>query len=483
MKILRSVVVTIRSRIEGSRVLFCYNSENEPFTKFTLSAHLEQSALDSRDVKYYHQAEKSIIDFGSLLVPRRMKEGPYLLSVDRYTVVGYTKEIPDDDDDSDYSLLSIVFFLQKDFYVPAVIEGFVTASRAIATSLVFEEIKEHFITTQVHTIFAVREKFCRENAKRNTLLSYKDLVTRIISKSALASAIQDLFVDIKSKGVAHIKLNGKYLLPISLNNYENIFSRVLRPYHTLFLFKNPHEWITNLMESDDILFDHFTQTNAKEFISQVQVIIQNADPLHSFEYLSLTTGISLDIVYQIARYLVYWGKARVIEAISLDNVYILAQTKPPVMDAKGSTYVSTTLNYQTVQIRPQLLASKYNDECQWQNLHQLLSYFDNKKSLETIIEDMAEGLYDSFTSSVAWLITHGVLSHVKKFVLNLSPTLLSSLQSESSLNDDKKNLLKILPFCDGKTHLNELIYLSKVDKETIFHLVQQCDDLVMLCHE
>ena len=99
MNILRSVVVAVRSPIEGSRVLFCYNSENEPFTKFTLTANLEETGLEQRDIKYYHPAEKSIVDFGSLLVPRRMKEGDYIFSADRYTLVGYVKQFPEDEDE------------------------------------------------------------------------------------------------------------------------------------------------------------------------------------------------------------------------------------------------------------------------------------------------------------------------------------------------------------------------------------------------
>ncbi|EKE42331.1 hypothetical protein ENUP19_0163G0021 [Entamoeba nuttalli] len=487
MKILRSIVVSVRSCIEGSRVLFCYNSENEPFNKFTLAGNLEQPALDPRNIKYYHEAEASIVDFGSLLVPRRMKEGPFIFSVDRHTLVGYLKEFPEDDDEeNEFTLINVVFFLQKDFYVPAVIDGFVTASRTISNSLIFEETRNRYVSKEVRKIFNVREKFCRENSKRETPLTYKDLISEIILKSNLAASIQDIFIDLKTKGVAHSKINSKYLLPISLNNYENIFSEQLQPYHALFLFKNPEEWINNLIESDELILltEQFTHIRSKEFINQVKTILQTATPMNSFQYLSMVTNISLETVYHIARYLVYWGKAKIIEAIQLDDIYVMSKIRSPLLNAKGVSYASSKMNYQTVEIRPSVLFNKYEEECPWKDIGKLLSYFEEKKSLDNIIENIPEGEYDAFTDSVAWLISFGILNRIKTYILCIVPSFIEEIKSKLQPTIIEQHLIKISKYLTGRVDLKEMGIKANVSREDIEQIMTTYpNQLIYLSYE
>ncbi|EDS88580.1 hypothetical protein, conserved, partial [Entamoeba histolytica HM-1:IMSS] len=267
----------------------------------------------------------------------------------------------------------------------------------ISKALILEEINSGYVSTQVRKIFSTRQKFCQENIRRDVPLTYKELVTEIITKSDLASAMQKIFIDLKTNGVAHTKMNKKYLPPISLKNYDDVFSQQLLPYHSIFLFKTSKEWISCLTNSDDLILlpEQFPHIQNKGFFEKVKKVLQVSTPQTSLQYLSMTTEIPLLEIYDVVRYLVYWGKAKVIEAVFLDDVYILSPSK------------------ETQPVKT--LAMRFKEECGG-DITKVLNSFIEKKTLDKILEPIPEGDQDSFVEAFTWLIAHDVLIRVRKYL-------------------------------------------------------------------
>ncbi|ELP92256.1 hypothetical protein EIN_118300 [Entamoeba invadens IP1] len=494
METLKHVVVAVRSRAEGSRILFCFNMDNEPFA---LSNSVEQAILDQRNAKYYHPSEAQIVNFGSVLVPRRMKEGPFVFSVDTYTLVVYLKEFPEDEDEEKFvyffelTSISTVFLLQKDVYIRSVIDGFMTVSKTISKALILEEINSGYVSTQVRKIFSTRQKFCQENIRRDVPLTYKELVTEIITKSDLASAMQKIFIDLKTNGVAHTKMNKKYLPPISLKNYDDVFSQQLLPYHSIFLFKTSKEWISCLTNSDDLILlpEQFPHIQNKGFFEKVKKVLQVSTPQTSLQYLSMTTEIPLLEIYDVVRYLVYWGKAKVIEAVFLDDVYILSpskETQPGYFLPKECCESPQKIQDGTSShIKVKTLAMRFKEECGG-DITKVLNSFIEKKTLDKILEPIPEGDQDSFVEAFTWLIAHDVLIRVRKYLYCIDKKWFNDLQlhEESTLDDDLKQFKKMEMYFDGKTDLKEISSKTGITLPEIFHLQKKYQQYVlMLCYE
>ena len=108
----------------------------------------------------------------------------------------------------------------------------------------------------------------------------------------------------KSQYQSHVIQLGEREEPLNIQSHNLAAS--FRPYQTLLLVREETEILSALPPDASI---------------QLLTLVKHANPLHSFQELSVTTGIPLQQVHRLAAHLTYWGQARVIDTILGNNKY------------------------------------------------------------------------------------------------------------------------------------------------------------------
>jgi hypothetical protein len=90
----------------------------------------------------------------------------------------------------------------------------------------------------------------------------------------------------------------------------------LRPYKALLLLPGRKEEVLEAMPPDGS--------------AALASLLKVATPTQGLEELALALGYPLSQVYRLAAHLVYWGKARIIDAISSRNVYAISPGPKPL---------------------------------------------------------------------------------------------------------------------------------------------------------
>ena len=132
----------------------------------------------------------------------------------------------------------------------------------------------------------------------------------ILEKSSLARLLMDIYNAFDSPGPMHVLVNSSVYLSLDIPNVhlekQGESFPTLRPYQTLLLLYEREEIMNQCPNgSSPLLLD----------------LIQKVDPLLNFEEMQTLLNIPLSQIYKLAAHLVFWKKARVIDTVSIRNVY------------------------------------------------------------------------------------------------------------------------------------------------------------------
>jgi len=161
--------------------------------------------------------------------------------------------------------------------------------------------------------------------------SYEDsnqLMDCILYRSSLARDLATIYDSLISDRIAHVVINNSVdlslqippMLPSLDDNEEYLLSDeqilsndtsfpTLRPYHALLLLEDPEE-----------ILKSFPKDPSPTLVELIQVVT----PMQCFEELQSILDCSLSHIYKLAAHLVYWRKARIIDVISIRNVYVIS---------------------------------------------------------------------------------------------------------------------------------------------------------------
>lgn len=145
-----------------------------------------------------------------------------------------------------------------------------------------------------------------ENGSSTVEVDPQTLIDVSLGKSVLANDLKRVFHGLEESGAAHVVLNGWVKLSLTLTDAVTVRMASLRPYHTLLLLTDKEDILSKLPA------DH---------ARQLRDLVEAVNPLKSFQDLALDTGIPIHQVFRLAAHLVYWGFGRIVDAITLYNIY------------------------------------------------------------------------------------------------------------------------------------------------------------------
>lgn len=267
---------------------------------------------------------------------------------------------------SETSMFNVIFALEKKPGAPddqqRSVRGFHAAAARLANALLHEELRAGFVSKEVRELLYLRDELAQHRRGRgasgatsgssgmlpsggpgggssaatvttaaagatNLLLHHhhhhreggppeaagsvaevdqQSFIELSLAKSQLANDLKRVFHGLDESGTVQVVLNRWVTLSLTLSDAVDVQMNSIRPYHTLLLLKD-----------EDKIIDALPPDHSR----QLRVLIEAVNPLKSFQDLSLETCIPIHQVFRLAAHLVYWGFGRIVDAITLHNIY------------------------------------------------------------------------------------------------------------------------------------------------------------------
>jgi len=252
------------------------------------------------------------------------------------------------------------------------------------------------------------------------------IVDAMLEKSQLARELKEVFEGLSKFGNVDMALNSRVGLTLTLQNPLLHPNKPLRPYQALLLHSefrhNPH------------ISDSRTQ------LDRVAKYSLQYGPQKSFEEMSMALSIPLQEVFRVAAHLVYWRKARVIDAVMPENIYRVSQNADldpcGVLHREFQNQLGEIFNTNFQSRKEQNDEGKIEvtkDEtvngfpkagASFISLARILEAFSrgNKfgqpKTLKDIQDDLQRKWHirqDEFSLMMTWLLQHELISRLRRF--------------------------------------------------------------------
>jgi hypothetical protein len=174
----------------------------------------------------------------------------------------------------------------------------------VAAALKYEQLRRLYIRKEAELILSIREQY--------RLSSEADITNKILESSSLARELAHVYRALTLQASPHLCINNSVQLSFIVPTKDEDLKQdppSLRPYQTLLLLQDPNELLASLSyDSAPLLID----------------LIEKTNPLQSFEEFQSILNCSLSQIYKLASHLVHWKKARIINTVSLKNVYAIS---------------------------------------------------------------------------------------------------------------------------------------------------------------
>ncbi|TMW66785.1 hypothetical protein Poli38472_014097 [Pythium oligandrum] len=213
------------------------------------------------------------------------------------------------------------------------------------------------------------------------------LIDVSLGKSVLANDLKGVFHGLEESGTAHVVINSWVKLSLTLTDTVSLKLQNLRPYHTLLL----------LSEEDKIL-----SALPADHSYQLRVLIAAANPLKSFQDLSLETGMPLHQLFRLAAHLVYWGYGRVIDTITMHNIY---QVHP-----------NCSLRVQSA------CALEFRRKFPPHELCEILSSYAGSRRIGEYVKSLSSIKKIEYIHMLIWLLQHDFVIQLHRYVYFMVPS-------------------------------------------------------------
>ena len=124
--------------------------------------------------------------------------------------------------------------------------------------------------------------------------------------------------------------------------------------------------------------------------------MERSHPTKSFQELQVELGTPIEQLYRVASNLLYWGKAKLIDKMTLKSIYMI--------NPQFEFYQGLSLQF-----------SKANPSF---NLNEELNKFSKPKILE---EHLPASFQNEYINMVTWLLRNDVIIEVHQFIYCLPP--------------------------------------------------------------
>ncbi|KAJ8569069.1 hypothetical protein ON010_g6190 [Phytophthora cinnamomi] len=161
----------------------------------------------------------------------------------------------------------------------------------------------------------------------------------------------------------------------------------LRPYHTLLL----------LTDKDDIL-NKLPADHAR----QLRDLVEAVNPLKSFQDLALETGVPIHQVFRLAAHLVYWGFGRIVDAITLYNIY--------QVNSKADLHITSPL------------AQKFRRKFAPYELGEVLSTFSGSRRIGEYMKTLSTTKKTEYIHMLIWLLQQRFIVQLHRYIYFMIPS-------------------------------------------------------------
>ncbi|KAF1776702.1 Nitrogen permease regulator 3 [Phytophthora cactorum] len=229
----------------------------------------------------------------------------------------------------------------------------------------------------------------RENGSSTVEVDPQTLIDVSLGKSVLANDLKRVFHGLEESGAAHVVLNGWVKLSLTLTDAVTVRMASLRPYHTLLL----------LADKEDIL-NKFLQT------------MRAVNPLKSFQDIALEAGVPIHQVFRLAAHLVYWGFGRIVDAITLYNIY--------QVNTKADLHITSPL------------ALEFRRKFAPYELGEVLSTFSGSRRIGEYMKTLSTAKKTEYIHMLIWLLQQRFIVQLHRYIYFMIPSMETTLQSSGT---------------------------------------------------
>lgn len=208
-----------------------------------------------------------------------------------------------------------------------------------------------------------------------------------LGKSVLANDLKSVFHGLDESGTAHVVINRWVKLSLTLTDSVAVKMPSLRPYHTLLL-----------LADDDKILDALPTDHSQ----QLRRLIAVANPLKSFQELALETSIPIHQVFRLSAHLVYWGFGKVIDTITLRNIY--------------------HVNPQASVRSHSALALEFRRKFVPHELSEVLSSFSGSRAISEHMKNLSTLKKTEYIHMLIWLLQQNFIVQLHRYVYFMIPS-------------------------------------------------------------
>ncbi|KAJ0411362.1 hypothetical protein ATCC90586_004348 [Pythium insidiosum] len=304
----------------------------------------------------------------------------------------------------------------------------------LANGLLHEELRAGFVTRQVHELLHIRDELAQQerllasssgagsgsgsatsssaagaNSAASSGTGSKDsgaggsggegrltaiavdpqtIIDVSLGKNMLANDLKSVFHGLDESGTAHVVLNRWVKLSLTLADALPLeHGNQLRPYQTLLL----------LDDEDKIL-----QALPTDHSHQLRVLITAANPLKSFQDLALETSLPIHQLFRLAAHLVYWGYGRIMDTITMHNIYQVAPT---------CSFASHS---------PQAL--EFRRRFAPRELSEVLASFSGSRRIGEYVKNLSTAKKVEYIHMLIWLMQNNMVIQLHRYVYFMIPS-------------------------------------------------------------
>ncbi|GMF27415.1 unnamed protein product [Phytophthora lilii] len=226
-----------------------------------------------------------------------------------------------------------------------------------------------------------------ENGSSTVEVDPQTLIDVSLGKSVLANDLKRVFHGLEESGAAHVVLNGWVKLSLTLTDAVTVKMASIRPYHTLLL----------LTDKDGIL-NKLPADHAR----QLRDLVEAVNPLKSFQDLSLETGVPIHQIFRLAAHLVYWGFGRIVDAITLYNIY--------QVNAKADLHITSPL------------AQEFRRKFAPYELGEVLSTFSGSRRIGEYMKTLSATKKSEYIHMLIWLLQQRFIVQLHRYIYFMIPS-------------------------------------------------------------
>ncbi|CAI5736262.1 unnamed protein product [Peronospora destructor] len=213
------------------------------------------------------------------------------------------------------------------------------------------------------------------------------LIDVSLGKSVLANDLKRVFHGLAESGAAHVVLNGWVKMSLTLTDAVTIRMASLRPYHTLLLLSDKSNILSKLPA------DH---------TRQLRDLVEVVNPLKSFQDIAFETGVPIHQVFRLSAHLVYWGFGRIVDAITLYNIY--------QVNTKADLHITSPL------------ALEFRRKFTSYEIGEMLSTFSGTRRIGEYMKTLSAIKKNEYIHMLIWLLQQRFIVQLHRYIYFMIPS-------------------------------------------------------------